>query len=109
MKTHQPPPGRIRESDIEVWYDYLDESNERYSGHDILPPAKPPPAHGEIRIVHSTRDPSISRIASQHSYTPLSGLFVGGSILITALVGFFRGRVSKHAGDARQEDPMPGK
>src|SRR6266566_4187761 len=65
--VHQPAPGAVRASDYQVAYEFTDSSGLTNMGEDVLPPAHPPAEDGVIEVVYSSYDPSVSRIASQHS------------------------------------------
>jgi Protein of unknown function (DUF3592) len=89
-EVHQPPPGAIRTSDYRVWYEFEAESELVYTGEDVLPPKHPPPEDGRILVVYSRRDPSVSRIASQLSGTPVAGILLGACLLLWSIVQFIR-------------------
>ncbi len=91
-RVHQPPGGAIRASDFEVEYEFEDASRVTHVGKDVLPPAKPPPEDGRIEIIYLPRDPSISRIASQHNAGALFGVVLGLGIVVSAVVQFMRAR-----------------
>jgi hypothetical protein len=99
--VHQPPRGRIRESDIEVTYEFLDRSGVWRTGTDALPPAAGRPEAGRIDVAYSARDPSVSRIASQVSVTPVTALLMGVVLFAQSLYAILRaGRAS-----TRQQRP----
>lgn len=91
-RIHQPPPGAVREADYQVWYEFKSESGFVYSGEDELPPAAPPREDRGILVVYSRRDPSVSRIASQLSSTPVAGVLLGAVLLLWSVVQLVRTR-----------------
>jgi len=92
LSVHQPPSSGPRPSDFEVRYEFADESGAIHVGEDQVPPAHPPPMEGPIDVVYCRREPSISRIASQVSGTPIAGVILGISVLVANTVQFVRSR-----------------
>jgi hypothetical protein len=91
-RIHQPPPSVPRASDYQVWYEFTDDQELVHTGEDMLPPAKAPSDDERIMVVYSGRYPSVSRIASELSGTPLAGLVLGVGLLLWSVVQFVRTR-----------------
>lgn len=87
-----PVPGFIRKSDYQITYEFETNAGFVCVGEDELPSKHPPPENGRIVIAYSRRDPSVSRIASQLSDTPLSGILFGIGVILWAAVQFIRQR-----------------
>jgi hypothetical protein len=92
IEVNKSPPGMLRDSDWLVWYEFTDIDGMLHTGEDELPPAHPPPENGRIQVVYSTRDPSISRIASQFSPSPVVGVILGLGCLAWSVRQFARRR-----------------
>jgi hypothetical protein len=91
-RTRKPPPGAFRDSDYELSYEFKDASGQTHPGEDVLPSAKSLPGDGKVMIVYCSRDPSISRIASQLSGTPVFGVVFGVGSLVWLTVRMARMR-----------------
>jgi len=108
VRVHQPPPGRVRASDYQVEYQFEDEAGTIWSGSDVLPPRSPPPGAGEIEVAYRPSDPSVSRIASQVSGTPVVAVVFGVSTIAWATIRFLRGRRTPGTPlAAGQEESLP--
>jgi len=101
VRVHQPPPGRFRESDYQVQYEFHDGSGALHSGSDVLPPAKPPPADGRIEVRYRPGDPSVSRIASQWLGMPLMGILFASGTVFWVTIRFVRERRAASREEAR--------
>jgi hypothetical protein len=85
VRVHEHPSG------FQVRYEFTDFSGGLHTGEDEVPLARPP-KEGAIDIAYSRRDSSVSRIASQVSTTPISGVVIAVGVLCTAVVQFVRAR-----------------
>ena len=102
----QPPAGWIRDSDYQVHYEFSDESGVVHSGRDVLPPAKPPPEE-KIEILYWLSDPSVSRIASQRSGTPLAGILFGVGTILWVTIRFIRERREASRLESEVHEQLP--
>jgi len=90
-QIHQPPPGRFRESDYDVTYDFVDDAGVHHIAKDLVPPAFPPgQVGGFVEIAYSRHYPSVSRIASQVSSTPIGGVLMGLIFMMMGISMLFR-------------------
>ena len=92
VRVRQPPPGWVRASDYRVDYEFEDEAGKTWSGSDVLPPREPPPEDGGVEVAYRPGDPSVSRIASRVSDTPVAGVVFGVGTIAWATIRFLRGR-----------------
>jgi predicted RNA-binding Zn-ribbon protein involved in translation (DUF1610 family) len=92
VDVNQPPPGRFRQSDYQVRYEFIDSRGQPHIAVDEVPTALAPGQIGSpIQIRYNRSNPLYSGISSQVSNTSFFGLVMGILILLQGIVSFLRG------------------